>query len=189
MVHKVPVTYHSLNNEAMVSYMQYLTPYAYQFVAKQMELKEKVQLQNEGNNTFESWSSEDLIMVTSSTCECISWMSMKLPCRHILVARSKLDLGLYDESLCSKRWSVAYYKLNQRIFLSGKETNDNPLQIVHVSSPKRRTMSQVHIHNSTCKWIWITLFIRVYLGCTPLPCFIRPTQLSCLGSSVGRVSA
>ena len=151
VVQKVQVTYHNLNNEAMVSYMQYLTPYAYQFVAKQMELKEKVQLQNKGDNTFESWSSEGLIMVTSSTCECTSWMSMKLPCRHILVVRSKLDLGLYDESLCSKRWSVAYYKLNQRIFLSGKETNDNPLQIVHVSSPKRRTMSQVHIHNSTCK--------------------------------------
>ena len=139
------------NNEAMVSFMQYLTPYAYQFVAKQMELKEKVQLQNKGDNTFESWWSEGLIMVTSSTCECTSWMSMKLPCRHILVARSKLDLGLYDEFLCSKSWSVAYYKLNQRLFLSGKEKNDNPLQIVHVSSPKRRTMSWVHIHNSTCK--------------------------------------
>ena len=146
VVQKVPVTYHSLNNEAMVSYMQYLTPYAYQFVAKEMELKEKVQLQNKGDNTFESWSSEGLIMVTSSTCECTSWMSMKLPCRHILVARSKLDLGLYDEYLCSKRWSVAHYKLNQRIFLNGKEINDNPLQIVHVSSPKRRTMSQVYTY-------------------------------------------
>ena len=51
VVQKVPVTYHSLNNEAMVSYMQYLTPYAYQFVAKEMELKEKVQLQNKGDNT------------------------------------------------------------------------------------------------------------------------------------------
>ena len=80
---KVPVVYHSLTDEASLSYMKYLTPYAYQFVAKQMELKEKVQLQEKGEETFEAASSEGLTTVTSSSCECTSWMSIKLPCRHI----------------------------------------------------------------------------------------------------------
>ena len=36
---KVPVSYHSPSDEALLSYMKYLTPYAYQFLAKQIELK------------------------------------------------------------------------------------------------------------------------------------------------------
>lgn len=41
---KVPVTYHSITDAALVSYMKHLTPYSYKFVAKQMELKAKVVL-------------------------------------------------------------------------------------------------------------------------------------------------
>ena len=140
---KVPVVYHSLTDEDSLSYMKYLTPYAYRFVAKQMDLKEKVQLQEKANDTFESMSSEGLITVTSSTCECTSWMSMKLPCRHIFAARSKLGLELYDESLCSERWSAAYYKLNQRIFTLDDVLDESPIEIAQVSSPKKRALSQV----------------------------------------------
>ena len=109
-----------------------------------MELKEKVQLQEKGEETFEAASSEGLITVTSSSCECTSWMSMKLPCRHILMVRSKLGLGLYEESLCAKYWTSAYYKLNQRIFLSGDVPHDNPVEILQLPQPKKRSMPQVH---------------------------------------------
>ena len=95
---KVPVAYHSLSDEASLSYMKYLIPYAYQFLAKQMELKKKVSLEDKGDGIFESASSEGLIMVSSSTCQCTSWKSMKLPCHHILMARSRLGISLYDES-------------------------------------------------------------------------------------------
>lgn len=140
---KVPVVYHSLTDEASLSYMQYLTPYAYHFVAKQMELKEKVKLQEKGEETFEAVSSEGLITVTSSSCECTSWMSMKLPCRHILMVRSRLGLGMYEESLCAKRWTASYYKLSQRIFLSEAIPADDPVEIMQLPQPKKRSMSQV----------------------------------------------
>ena len=52
--------------------MKYLTPYAYQFVSKKMELKEKVKLEVAEEDTFESQSSEGLITVTPTKCECTS---------------------------------------------------------------------------------------------------------------------
>ena len=49
-----------------------MTPYAYQFVSKQMELKEKVELEVAEEDNFESQSSEGLITVTPINCECTS---------------------------------------------------------------------------------------------------------------------
>lgn len=85
---------------------------------------------------FESVSSEGLITVSSSTCQCTSWRSMKLPCRHILKARSRLEISLYDESLCDKRWSTTYYQLNQRIFSSEGMSSNIHVEIIH--PPPRR---------------------------------------------------
>ena len=113
---KVLVSYHALTDDNSLSYMKYLTPYTYQFLAKQMELKKKVKLQPQEDGIFEAMSSKGLITVTGTTCQCTFWKSMKLPCHHILMARSNLEISLYDEALCDKHWSTAYYKLNQQIF-------------------------------------------------------------------------
>ena len=67
---------------------------------------------------------------------------MKLPCRHILAARAEVAANLFDETLCDKCWSVKYYKESQRIF-SNDEHDDNPcVEIVQLSAPKKRTLSQ-----------------------------------------------
>ena len=140
---KVPVAYHALTDDVSLSYMKYLAPYTYQFLAKQMELRKKVNLQPQEDGIFGSMSSEGLITVTSTTCQCTSWRSMKLPCCHILTARSKLRMSLYDEALCDKHWSTAYYKLNQRIFSSEHpEQSVSDVEIVQ-SPPRKKTMSQV----------------------------------------------
>ena len=52
-------------------------------------------------------------------------------------ATSKLGLELYDESLCAERWSAAYYKLNQRIYICESMPDDSPLEITQLSSPKK----------------------------------------------------
>ena len=52
------------------------------------------------------------------------WLSMRLPCRHVFVARSSLDMGLFLEDLCDKRWSLEYYKCKQRIFLDVIDDDD-----------------------------------------------------------------
>ena len=44
-------------------------------------------------------SSEGSISISSSTCQCTSWLSMRLPCRHILAVGMNLGLDLFDQAL------------------------------------------------------------------------------------------
>lgn len=104
---KVPVAFHSTTDPSSISYMQYLTPYAYKFVAKQMALKAKVERVNDGSEQYHVASSESSIAVSSSTCQCTSWQSMRLPCRHILAVPVSLGLDLFDQD---KRWCMDYYR-------------------------------------------------------------------------------
>ena len=81
-------------------------------------------------------------MATASTCECISWQSIKLPCRHIFAVREKLGMELFDEAMCDKCWSAIYYRESQRI-LSSSESEDYPSAVVQLPPPKKRVLSQV----------------------------------------------
>lgn len=88
----------------------HLTPYAYKFVAKQMGLMEKAVLVNDDSNQFLVASSEGSRVVSVNTCQCSSWKSMRLSCRHILAVQRKLGLDLFDNELCDRRWSTDYYR-------------------------------------------------------------------------------
>ena len=55
--------------------------------------------------------------VSCSTCECASWRSMKLPCRHIFAVREKLEVDPFETALCDERWSSSYYTDSRRIFV------------------------------------------------------------------------
>ena len=127
---KVPVAFHTT---ALCCYMQFLTPYAYKFVLKRIELKDRVKIGEHADGDsldqpdFLIASSEGNIHVTASTCECTSWKSMKLPCRHILAVRAKLEVDLFEETLCDRRWSANYFKRSQRIF-SCDTPQDYPLR-------------------------------------------------------------
>lgn len=114
-VQKVPVVFHTTTSEGTVKYMKYLTPYGYQFVAKQLNLMNKVKFTKVGSN-FQVSSSEGELESTPTSCTCCSWLSMKLPCRHIFAIRVKTGLDIYNETLCDKRWSMDYYRESQSIF-------------------------------------------------------------------------
>ena len=126
-----------------ISYMQHLTPYAYKFVAKQMALKTKVQLVNDSSEQFHVTSSEGSISVSSSTCQCTSLQSMKLPCRHILAVRTSLGLDLFDQALCDRRWSMDYYRLSQRVFLANVDGSTTQVSVVNLPTSKKKPLSQV----------------------------------------------
>ena len=147
-VQKVPVTFHGTTNVSL-DYMRYLTPYAYQFVAKQLTFKDKVNLPEPREDSFNVVSSEGEIEVTPTTCACSSWLSMKLPCRHILAVRSKLNLNIFDETLCDKRWSAEYYRASQRIFQDVEiQEQSFSVDVIELPAPKKRTLSQVCTYTS-----------------------------------------
>ena len=143
-VQKVPVAFHSTTDEASLSFMKFLTPYAYQFVAKQIALKPKVNLTEQDDGSFEISSSEGRLEVTASACTCSSWLLMKLPCRHILAARSKLGMDSFDETLFDTRWSSEYYKASQRVLQDEMvQQVSSPMSVITLPAPRKRTLSQV----------------------------------------------
>ena len=141
---KVPVAFHSTTDPSSVSYMQHLTPYAYKFVAKQMALKAKVELVNDGSEQYHVASSEGSISVSSSACQCTSWRSMRLPCRHISAVRTSLGLDLFDQDLCDRRWSMEYYRSSQRVFLANVDKSTFKVSVINLPKPKKQPLSQVH---------------------------------------------
>ena len=147
-VQKVPVTFHD-TTDVSLDYMKYLTPCAYQFVAKQLSFKDKVNLPEPIEDIFNIVSSEGKINVTPTTCTCSSWLSMKLPCRHILAVRSSLNLNVFDELLCDKRWSGDYYGASQCVFQDVEIRQDScSFDVIELLAPKKRTLTQVRNCNA-----------------------------------------
>ena len=69
---------------------------------------------------------------------------MKLPCRHILAARSKLGMDSFDETLFDTRWSSEYYKASQRVLQDEMvQQVSSPMSVITLPSPRKRTLSQV----------------------------------------------
>ena len=99
-------------------YSRLLTSYAATFVHKQLELASKVSSFSDQNGSYVVNTSEGQKKVTESSCECMFFSSMLLPCRHIFALRSKLALSLYDPDLCNVRWTTSYYRSTHRIFTS-----------------------------------------------------------------------
>ena len=93
--------------------MQYLTPYAYRYVSTQLQMLDKVKLNVSEDEGVTVTSSEGIVKPTLSNCECTSWRSMKLPCRHIFAFRKHQGEHLFDERLCDEWWSSCYYRENQ----------------------------------------------------------------------------
>ena len=143
---KVPISFHSNKDAAYVNYMKYLTPYAYNFTAKQLDLTDKVKIPDNiiTDQQATVCTSEGNINVCCSCCECLSWKSMKLPCRHIFALRKHIGMDLFDSSLCDQRWSIAYYKSKQRMFLPSDNSTEFPVSIVSFPTPPKKTLSQVY---------------------------------------------
>ena len=141
---KVPVVYNSHHDTTIANYVQHLTPYAYKFVEKQLELTSKVKLNpTSAAGVYEVESSEGKIKVSSDICECTFWKSMKLPCRHILAARESAGTDLFDETLCDRRWSSCYYKEKQRIFLDQDPDSCQSIEVSELPVSRKKVKSQV----------------------------------------------
>lgn len=132
-VHPFPA--HSPESE----YSKLLTPYALAFVVKQLKLSEKVKEIEETGEQFHVHTSEGLIVVSLSDCQCIFHISMSLPCRHMFALRNKQHQPLFDARLCDERWTFAYYQSTQRLF---SQSTIQPLLVTTASKEHRRKLSQ-----------------------------------------------
>ena len=119
-------------------------------MAKQVQLKDKVTIPEQDDDNYTLSSSEGMIEVTPVSCTCSSFVSMKLPCRHIFAIRSKLSFDLYDTSLCNRRWSVDYYLANQRVFRGEEAENSPSFDVIDLPSTAKKPLSQVYLVKFAC---------------------------------------
>ena len=84
-------------------YSKLLTPYAFEFLHKWLELMKKVKMTDSG-----VLSSEGVLLVIEDNCQCKFWCTMWLPCRHVFAVRENLDKPLFCSTLVSERWKLAY---------------------------------------------------------------------------------
>ena len=88
-------------------YARCLTTYAFRIVENEAKLAESLQTLNDS--------------VTSETCSCATFVSMKLPCRHIFKFRNMHQISLFDEALFAIRWTKAYVRASE---YTSKEIDD-----------------------------------------------------------------
>ena len=134
-VQKVKVCTFTINSPEY-SYSRLL---AAPFVFTQLSFMNKVRIE-EKEGTYSTYSSEGITSVTSSSCQCMFYNSMLLPCRHILALRAKLGITLFESDLCDKRWTLNYYQSSQRIFTS-HSTHKSSLVVSQTSSKQLGTLS------------------------------------------------
>ena len=139
---KVPTAFHSTSDEASKHYMGYRTPYAYKFVIKQTDMIAKVALKCAENQQYHVSSSEGNTTVTATSCQCLKWLSMRLPCHHILSARADIGMSLFNKGLCDKRWTLHYFKSMHRVFSNDFASNQSAVSLVTSSLPETHNLAQ-----------------------------------------------
>ena len=97
-----------------IKYLEQLTPYAFSFVRKQLQLVDKkTEINRVDKNTYTlNYPLCKKHNLTVTSCDCSFMKKMGLPCSHLLKLRFYLSLPLYDSSLANKRWAKSYYILS-----------------------------------------------------------------------------
>jgi len=93
-----------------IEYSSVLTPYAFHYVSKQLSLRKKVKIVSEYDQECHISSSEGVLKVTVTGCQCAFWNTTGLPCRHIFAVREKKGHSLFTPSLLAERWTKDYMK-------------------------------------------------------------------------------
>jgi len=126
----------STSDHAIQKYEQYLTPFAFSYVEKQHASSNKINIIEQLNSSSVTVELKVLgnITVHIDSCPCKFFQSLMLPCKHIFAARRFFKLPMFDESLCSSRWTLRY------------------LRATHVSQSAKKP---IHKNELKCKKIFI----------------------------------
>ena len=128
------------NGSAESNYLKCLTSYAASYVIKQLELTPKVNEIEEKDGQYVIHTSQTEVVLNLTNCSCIFRNSMLLPCRHMFALRLKLGETLFDPSLCDRRWTYAYYRATQKIFINS--SIEPSFDTVESSSKGKHKLSQ-----------------------------------------------
>ena len=112
---KVPVC--STLPKTAQDYANLVTPHALGIITQQLGSRLNVKLTaTEDPETYTATSSQGPLKVTPINCECTSFISQRLPCKHIFRLRETLNQNMYCPDLVDQRWTLSKYKECHRVF-------------------------------------------------------------------------
>ena len=112
-------------------FAQILTPYALDFVVKQLNFRKKVVIvEDRGAHSVVSSSAGNLT-VTINSCQCTFWKTMHLPCRHMFVVRENKQVPLCANAseVVSERWKMVYMQNKYYSKKSSTASVDDSFQV------------------------------------------------------------
>ena len=137
-------------DSAEYKYQQLLTPYAYEYVLKQLSQRSRVCLYESEEDNELIWkcvTSEGSVVVKLNSCSCSFYRCMVLPCRHILKLREIRQEELYSSEGISGRWKMEWFTKSRRLF--SNVSTDRGFSSV-VSSPRqKKILSQAEKYRQT----------------------------------------
>ncbi|KAG4065407.1 hypothetical protein HA402_002805 [Bradysia odoriphaga] len=97
------------DDPVLQSYKDFLTPFAFNKMETQYELASHVEFTfiEDGEAII---NNKRVDIVSSTTCSCLFFSSMQLPCRHIMKLSETLGGDAFKPDLCATRWTKAYFE-------------------------------------------------------------------------------
>ena len=115
-------------------YQELLTPYAFDYVLRQLDNRGRVVLEADPDDPMNRWTSntiEGSINVTLNKCSCSFNTRMLLPCKHIFKARELSQRDLFSIEDISSRWKIQSYTNHHRLFqmtdMTASRSNISPI--------------------------------------------------------------
>ena len=91
-----------LDTQEEKNFKEFCTPYAFKFVQSQLKLVDKVPMTEDGKVNSRS----GIRNTTEYGCDCTTYTSMNLPCRHIFAVLKYKEEDLFCPTLVNKRWTM-----------------------------------------------------------------------------------
>ena len=130
-------------------YEKLLTTKGFEIVNRQFILRKPMDFVsiNKGTKTCLIQSGFCVLRTETDICECTTYTSNLLPCRHIFAVREYFNLPLYDAALCCNRWYKLHNIFNQPALLENPPLATNPPEALNypfhvVPSKKAQTIPQ-----------------------------------------------
>ncbi|XP_031330058.1 uncharacterized protein LOC116161019 [Photinus pyralis] len=96
-------------------YFKLLTREASKHVLREIRISEQIRsITVSADGYYIITDSRGSTKTTVSSCNCVMYDAMILPCKHIFALRRHLHVELFDRMLVNHRWTMDYYKGKQR---------------------------------------------------------------------------
>ena len=101
-------------------------------VSSKIEYKVQLPIGPQGAVEVTYGDHHHFVHLKEGTCSCAFSKTMGLPCRHIFVARRKLNLPIFEESMVRKRWLASYQlSVGSEDYVTVDRDDSVPVVIVH----------------------------------------------------------